>query len=122
LARLCAGNISMRSKIAGGTEDAPDPLPALVAERMKILEIADLPIARSAEENAKLGGQYGTLDNRIAGMVAPSIEGVLAQFELLMKLTEDGDQIWGDNRDRRLMEAIKAGLRKQLPAHAGGAK
>jgi hypothetical protein len=88
---------------------APDPVPALVAERMKIWEIAELPIERSAEENAKLGDPYGALDNRIADMVAPSIEGILAQFELLMELTEPTG--WSDNRDRRLMEAIKAGLR-----------
>jgi hypothetical protein len=63
-----------------------------------------------------LNGQVGVFDNRIADIVAPSAAGILAQFELVMELTEPTG--WSDNRDRRLMEAIKAGLRNLT----GGAK
>ena len=103
---------------------APDPVPALVAERMKIWHSndSDRELAISDAERQKRSeivcDQVDVLDNRIADIVAPSADGILAQFELLMELTEDGDQIWGDNRDKRLMEAIKAGLRNLT----GGAK
>jgi hypothetical protein len=99
---------------------APDPVPALVAERMKILAIAERD-GHSEKKLRKLGDQYAALDKRIADMVAPSIAGILAQVELLISLTEDVGAIWADNRDRRLMEAIKAGLRNLLPADAGDA-
>jgi len=52
------------------------------------------------------------LENRIADMVAPSVDGVLAQFELLMELVELGG--WADERDKRLIESIKGGLRQLM--------
>jgi hypothetical protein len=89
---------------------APDPLPALVAERMKICVLRGAPAGHSDDEMKALNGQVGVFDNRIADIVAPSADGILAQFELLMELTDEGTDRWSDNRDRRLMEAIKTGL------------
>jgi hypothetical protein len=94
---------------------APDPVPALVAERMKIWHSndSDRELGISDAERQKrseiVWDQVDVLDNRIADIVAPSVAGILAQFEVLMELTEPTG--WSDNRDRRLMEAIKAGLR-----------
>ena len=98
---------------------APDPVPALVAERMKIWHSNDsdrelgISDAERQKQSEIVCDQVNVLDNRIADIVAPSADGILAQFELLMELTEPTG--WSDNRDRRLMEAIKAGLRKVLP-------
>jgi hypothetical protein len=91
---------------------APDPVPAL-AERTKICILRGGP-GHSDDAMEALNGQVGVFDNRIADIVAPSAAGILAQFELLMELTEPTG--WSDNRDRRLMEAIKAGLRSLVGA------
>ena len=99
---------------------APDPVPALVAERNKIWHSNDgdgsNPAISDDERERRVKSvcdQVNVLDNRIADIVAPSVDGILAQFELLMELTDEGTDRWSDNRDRRLMEAIKAGLRNQ---------
>lgn len=88
---------------------ARDPVLALVAERMKICVLREAPGVHSDDEMEALNDQVGVFDNRIAHIVAPSVEGILAQFELLMELAGDGG--WSDCRDERLMQAIKAGLR-----------
>jgi hypothetical protein len=122
--------IKARHASDGGVLSAPDPVPTLVAERMKIWHSNDgdaSNLAISDDEREKrtkrVCAQVNVLDNRIADMTSPSIAGILAQVELLMELTEDegSDRIWGDNRDRRLKASIKAGLRNLLPADAGGA-
>jgi hypothetical protein len=98
---------------------APDPVPALVAERMKIWHSNDGDASNPAisdDEKERRSGivcdQVNELDNRIADMVAPSAAGILAQLELLLELKDEGTD-WADDRDRRLIEAVKAGLRKQ---------
>jgi hypothetical protein len=95
---------------------APDPVSALVAERNKIWHSNDgdgrNPAISDDERERRVKSvcdQVNVLENSIADIVAPSADGILAQFELLMELTEPTG--WSDNRDRRLMEAIKAGLR-----------
>jgi hypothetical protein len=104
---------------------APDPVPALVAERMKIWHSNDfdenhgLSDAERQKRSEIVCDQVDVLDNRIADIVAPSADGILAQFELLMELTDEGTERRGDNRDMRLMEAIKTGLRMRGPR--GGA-
>jgi hypothetical protein len=91
----------------------PADLPALVAERNKIWHSNDdAPSdADSDKRSQNVCDQVNVLENCIADMVAPSADGTLAQFELLMDLVQLGG--WSDDRDVRLIESIKAGLRKQ---------
>ena len=98
---------------------------ALVAERMKIWHSNDGDASNPAisdDEKERRSGivcdQVNELDNRIADMVAPSADGILAQVELLTEWVEFGD--WVANRDVRLMETIKAGLRNLLSADDEG--
>jgi hypothetical protein len=102
---------------------APD-LPALVAERNRIWHSnagdASNPAISDDERERRtkrVCAQVNVLENRIADMVAPSVDGVLAQFDLLMELVELGG--WADARDERLIGSIKAGLRNLLAADAG---
>ncbi len=97
---------------------APDPVPALVAERMRVWHSNDgdlysgMPNDDIEKRSLIVVERVAEFDNRIADIVAPSADGILAQFELLMELTDDGMDRWSDNRDRRLAEAIKTGLRR----------
>jgi hypothetical protein len=92
----------------------PADLPALVAERNKIWHSNDGAPSDGADSDKRTQNvcdQVNVLENCIADMVAPSADGILAQFELLMDLVELGG--WADGRDERLIESIKTGLRKQ---------
>jgi hypothetical protein len=111
--------------VVAGMTPAPigaDPLPELVDQYFRIVDEVNRPGISQAHCDAVFEHGEAAVQ-RVVDMVPPTAAGILAQLRLLRHIAcaaDCGDEnpIWRDNRDRRLIDSIAAGVERLA---AGGA-
>jgi hypothetical protein len=110
---IVEGVMSSLSQPLGDT--SPDPLLALVATRKRLNEGFSYHASADDDQQSAACARFCEADaelcDRIAGTVAISGAGLLAQAEVLRGLVFDLGSDWADDRDIRLFDTIVAGIR-----------
>lgn len=94
---------------AAATSTADDPLPALVDEYFRLIDVVNNGL--EAESDLAFD-QEDALVQHIVDTAATTSAGILAQLRVLRDIIETDGGYWTDNRNFRLLDAMAAGVER----------